>query len=368
MIYLDNAATTLPKPPEVLQAVQNAISQAGSLGRSGHGAAELASETAYACRELAASMFDTKPENVVFTFNTTHGLNIAIRSLIKRGGNVVISGFEHNAVLRPLHALDARIAVAGRKLFDPADTANSFSQAITDETDAVICTHVSNVFGYILPIEEIAEICKQRNIPLIIDAAQSAGILPLSVQKLQAAFIAMPGHKGLFGPQGTGLLLCDHAAQPILFGGTGSLSKSMEMPDFLPDRLEAGTQNIHGIAGLLEGLRFVQKQSLTTIENHEQELLSTLITLTDPDRVRLFVGPGGTQSGVISMIPRRGECEHFSSALMQAGFAVRSGFHCAPIAHESAGTFNTGTVRVSFSALTDQTDVEMLASFINNMK
>ena len=257
VIYLDNAATTLQKPRQVAQAVQRAMRSSGSAGRSSHKAARFASQIVYDCRCTAAELFDSSPEQVVLTFNATHGLNIAIKSLLKRGDKVVISGFEHNAVLRPLYAIGANVVVAGRKLFEKEETLHDFESKIDRETKAVVCTHVSNVFGYILPIEEIAEICKRRNVPLIVDAAQSAGILPISMKSLGAAYIAMPGHKGLMGPQGTGLLLCKGLPEPVLEGGTGSLSKSKDMPDFLPDRVEAGTLNAHGIAGLTEGMRFI---------------------------------------------------------------------------------------------------------------
>lgn len=197
MIYLDSAATTLQKPESVHRAVAEAMATCASLGRSGHTAARRASEVALACREAAGRLFETPPEQVVFTFNATHGLNIAIKSLVSPGDKVVISGFEHNAVVRPLHALGARITVAGRKLFDPADTLSAFDRAITPDTKAVITTHVSNVFGYILPVAGIAAICRTRGVPLIVDASQSAGALPVSLQAWDAAFIAMPGHKGL---------------------------------------------------------------------------------------------------------------------------------------------------------------------------
>ena len=191
---------------------------------------------------------------MVFTFNATHGLNIAIKTLVKPGSTVLISGYEHNAVTRPLRAIpNVTVKAAESPLFDREAALEAFRRELTPEVDAVVCTHVSNVFGFILPIESIAALCRQRGCPLVVDASQSAGCLPLSFRELGAAFIAMPGHKGLYGPQGTGLLLCGDGAEPLLEGGTGSVSLSQEMPDFLPDRLEAGTHNIAGIAGLLEG-------------------------------------------------------------------------------------------------------------------
>ena len=226
MIYLDSAATTFQKPLSVSYAMQRAMRTMSSPGRGGYAAARAAEETAFRCRSLAAELFGVpSPEQVVFTSNATHALNIAIRSLVPEGGRVAVSGYEHNAVTRPLHALGARIKVAASPLFDRAALLRAFENSISPELDAVVCTHVSNVFGFVLPIEEIAALCRAEGVPLIVDASQSAGILPFELDTLGAAFIAMPGHKGLYGPQGTGLLLCAHDAAPLLYGGTGSASR-----------------------------------------------------------------------------------------------------------------------------------------------
>ena len=369
MIYLDNAATTLQKPPGVVKAVERAFSDMGSLGRSGHKAAILASETAFQCRSVAAEIFDLPAEQVVFTFNATHGINLAIKTLVSAGDEVVISGFEHNAVLRPLHHLKASIKIAGRKLYDLDDTIRSFQREITSRTKAVICTHVSNVFGYVLPIYEIAEICRKKQVPLIVDAAQSAGILPLSFQELEAAFIAMPGHKGLMGPQGTGLLLCSRLPATIMEGGTGSVSKSFDMPDYLPDSAEAGTQNIHGIAGLLEGMKYIQKTGIECIAEYERDLVMRMCERLNACRgLQIFCGSEERQSGVISMRISGISCEAVAEKLSECDIAVRAGFHCAPLAHESAGTGDTGTIRVSVSALTKPAEIEIFSDFVNNLK
>ena len=217
-------------------------------------------------------MFDCQPEQVVFTSNCTHGLNIAIGSLASRGSRVVISGFEHNAVTRPLHKLEAKIRVAGRKLFDQADTLERFEDALKEGADFAVFTHISNVFGYILPVKEMGELCRKYRVPFILDAAQSAGTLPVKLEELGAAFIAMPGHKGLLGPQGTGLLLCAELPQPLLCGGTGSESRMQDMPDFLPDRAEAGTVNVPGIAGLEAGIRTVTELGRENLRCREAEL------------------------------------------------------------------------------------------------
>lgn len=367
MIYLDSAATTLQKPAIVSHAVRMAMQRMASPGRGGHRPAMLAAETAFACREQAAKLFGvTVPERVVFTFNATHGLNIAIKSLIKPGNTVVISGYEHNAVTRPLAALkDVRVCVAEAPLFRPDLLLNRFEELLTEEVSAVICTHVSNVFGYVLPIPEIAALCRARKTPLIVDASQSAGCLPVSLEEWGAAFVAMPGHKGLYGPQGTGLLLCsEEGVQPLLEGGTGSASARQEMPEFLPDRLEAGTHNIPGIAGLLEGLRFVEQRGTGAILEHERRLaLRAARGLERIPGVEVFAAPGLlNQAGVLSFRVSRRDCETVGEALGQAGIAVRAGLHCAPLAHKSAGTFESGTVRVSFSAFNQPGEVDHFLS------
>ena len=227
MIYLDSAATTLQKPPAVARASVRAIRSMSSPGRGGHQASRLGAETAYLCRKAAAELFDVDdPEQVVFTFNATHGLNIAIKTLVKPGMTVLISGYEHNAVTRPLHAIgNVTVKTAAAPLFQPEKMIAEFERLLTPEVDAAICTHVSNVFGYVLPVEQIAALCRRRGVPLILDASQSAGALPVSLKQTGATFIAMPGHKGLYGPQGTGLLLCAGPALPLMEGGTGSESR-----------------------------------------------------------------------------------------------------------------------------------------------
>lgn len=360
MIYFDSAATTLQKPPQVSLAVKNAMQRCASVGRGGHKAAMEAAKTVFDCRALAGELFGAEAEQVVFTMNATHGLNIAIGTLVPDFGRVVISGFEHNAVTRPLYAKNANVTVAGTHLFSREDTLAAFEDALRQRPHAAICTQVSNVFGYILPIEEIASLCRQYGVPLIIDAAQAAGTLPVSLRETGARFIAMPGHKGLYGPQGTGLLLCADGGQPLLFGGTGSNSAEQEMPDFMPDRLEAGTHNVCGIAGLAEGLRFVRARTPQKILRHEQRLLQLLVSeLRALPRLRLFTGEG--QSGVLSFTVRDTDCEEAASLLAAHGAAVRAGLHCAPLAHESAGTKESGTVRVSFSAFNSAQEVREFA-------
>ncbi len=345
MTYLDNGATSLHKPETVYRAVRCALENCANPGRGGYTAAMAAAKTVLRCREQAAELFHCQPEQVAMTSNCTHGLNIAIETLVKPGARVVISGFEHNAVTRPLHARRAQITVAGRKLFDWTDTIENFENALRKGADAAIFTHVSNVFGYILPVYEMAELCKQYKVPFIVDAAQSAGMLSVNMEKLGADFIAMPGHKGLLGPQGTGLLLCGREPALLLQGGTGSLSLQQEMPDFLPDMAEVGTLNVPGIAGLSAGLSYVKQQGPERLLAREQQEAKRCAMALQ--RAGFHVFTGENQSGTLSFLPNM-DCEEAARILGENGIAVRAGLHCAPLAHESAGTLKTGTVRISF--------------------
>lgn len=345
MIYLDNGATSFHKPPQVLQAVCRAMRTCANPGRGGYGAAMEAGRVVYQCREEAAALFDCLPEQAVFTGSCTQGLNMAIRTLVKPGTRVLISGFEHNAVTRPLHLLGADIRVAGRKLFDPDDTLEAFERGLRSGADAAVFTHVSNVFGYILPVKQLADRCREYGVPFIIDAAQSAGMLPVSLRQLGADFIAMPGHKGLLGPQGTGILLCGRIPHIFLAGGTGSESLRQEMPEYLPDRAEAGTLNVPGIGGLAAGIQYIRRQGTDAILHREQKMAQKCIRLLEERGYRVFSGE--YQSGTVSFVPK-GDCEELADRLGSFGIAVRAGLHCAPLAHESAGTLETGTVRISF--------------------
>ena len=355
MIYLDNGATSYHKPAQVYRAVTEAMRRCANPGRGGYPAAMRSGEVVFGCRTLAAQMFGCQPEQVAMTANCTHGLNIAISTLVRPGDPVVITGFEHNAVVRPLYGKNAKITVAGRRLFDWENTLEEFETALKNGAKTAVFTHVSNVFGYILPVEEMAALCRRYGVPFIIDAAQSAGALPIDLGRLGADFIAMPGHKGLLGPQGTGLLLCGRTPEPLLFGGTGSLSESRQMPDFLPDRVEAGTLNVPGIAGLTAGLQYLKKVGVDAVFTREYTQAQHCIRGLKNLGLTVFSGPH--QGSTVSFIPPE-DCEEFALKLSRKEVAVRAGLHCAPLAHESAETAKTGTVRISFGhdAASWQTD------------
>ena len=368
VIYLDNAATSLVKPAEVGREMLRAMQTCASPGRGGHRAAMRASELVFRCREKAAALFHVpEPENVVFTMNATHALNIAVNSLVSPGMRVLISGYEHNAVTRPLKKAGAEILTARSPLFDEEACLYAFGEQI-DRAGLVVCTMVSNVFGFILPIHRIAALCRDRHIPLIVDASQAAGTLDVDFGGLGAAFLAMPGHKGLFGPQGTGLLLCGESGIPLLAGGSGSDSILQEMPDYLPDRHEAGTHNVPGIAGLLAGMTYVEQRTPAAILEEERALLRCAADgLSEVKGVELFCGPQETQSGVLSFRMRGMDCDEAARRLSEQGICLRSGLHCAPLAHRSAETLETGTIRASFSPFLTREEILRFCAAVREM-
>ena len=364
MIYLDNGATSFPKPAAVVRAVGAAVAREGNPGRGGYPAAMAAAETLYRCRETAGALFGCGPEQVVLTANCTQGLNMAIRTLVSPGDRVAVSGFEHNAVTRPLRLLGAEVVPAGRKLFDWEDTLNDWDAALAKKPKAAVFTHVSNVFGYILPAAELASMCRDRGVPFIIDAAQSAGALDVSLKDLGADFIAMPGHKGLLGPMGTGLLLCGRLPKVWLAGGTGSDSIRQEMPDYLPDRAEAGTANVPGAAGLLAGMEEVRQLGMANIAAREAREAARCARGLRKLGLEVFSGPH--QAGTVSV--RAGtDCEALAEELAKRGIALRAGLHCAPLAHESAGTLDTGTLRVSYGHNANRGQTETLLRAVRSV-
>ena len=372
MIYLDSAATTFQKPRSVVDAMAEAMATMSSPGRGGYPAAMRAADAAFDCRTELAELYHLQnPEQVVFTLNATHALNIAIKSLVPPGGRAVVSGYEHNAVTRPLEALGARVSVAAAPLFRPEAVLEAFDRLVVPGVDAVICSHVSNVFGFVQPVEAIAALCRKRGVPFVIDDSQAAGVLTLDMAALGAAFIAMPGHKGLYGPQGTGVLLCgkDVPVRTLLEGGTGSLSMQQEMPDFLPDRLEAGTHNMPGIAGLLAGVRFVRQLGPENICREERLLAHQAAEgLRRVPGLTVHALPDlAAQAGVLSVIPEQMDAEALGAALAERGIAVRAGLHCAPLAHRTAGTLNTGTVRLSFSHWNTREEVDRLLEAVGEI-
>ena len=365
MIYLDSAATTFQKPAAVQRAVVRAMRTMSSPGRGGYAAAQQADELLFRCRSAAAELFSVpSSEQVVFTMNATHGLNIAIKSLVRPCGRVVVSGYEHNAVTRPLHALGAEVIVAAAPLFSPQETVEAFERALAHEPDAVICTHVSNVFGAILPIERIAQLCRGASVPLIIDASQSAGSLPIDFSALAPAFLAMPGHKGLYGPQGTGLLLCGSDALPLIEGGTGSESLRQGMPDFFFE-CHGARRDLHSCpARRASGLAFERAQRPERILHHSRALIRRAGEgLGKIPNVHGFLSlEASLQAGVLSFTVDGLSPESVAEEMAKRGIALRAGLHCAPFAHKTVGTLPDGTVRLSVSAFNRESEIDTFLS------
>jgi selenocysteine lyase/cysteine desulfurase len=300
-------------------------------------------------------------------------LNIAIKSLAGRDARVLVSGLEHNAVMRPLHALRSRnveYTVVPTELFDPAATLQNFWSAINDSTSLVVCTHVSNVFGAVMPVAELAKLCHNKGVPLVIDASQSAGVIPINMKELPGATLCMPGHKALYGPQGTGLLILSKSGKkfvPLMEGGTGSNSMQFDMPDELPDTLEAGTLNAWGAIGLIEGINFVRGKTPQKIDALERRLTRELVAMIGGNtHIKCFSHPEH-QTGVLSMTFDDYDVETVAEQLSDAGIAVRAGLQCAPMAHMTAGTMPWGTLRVSLSAFSTPGDIKTFARKINQI-
>ncbi len=371
MIYLDNAATTMKKPARVIRAVEDAMHRAGNAGRGGHGAARMADEILFELRETAAELFGCPdPEHVVLTMNATHGINIAIHDMTARGKRIVVTPYEHNAVIRPLKLHGAEIIVAEAAPFDRDCLLNAFEDHLRRGVDGAVVNHVSNVFGCRQPLEDLAALCCRYGVPLLVDASQSAGAEKLDMEALDAAYLAMPGHKGLYGPQGTGLLLVRDLTRPLMAGGTGSNSVSPWMPDFLPDRLEAGTQNLPGAAGLLEGLRFVRERGEDHIRAHETALIAeTIRGLRRIPGITVHWPEGlSPESGVLSFVSSACSPTELGEKLAERGFALRAGLHCAPLAHRTHGTLEEGTLRLSVSAFSTPGELSLFLRTLRELQ
>ncbi|MBR5868963.1 MAG: aminotransferase class V-fold PLP-dependent enzyme [Clostridia bacterium] len=363
LIYLDNAATSFPKPPAVVEAVTNALETAGSYHRGGGTTGQAAGEILYDLRRRGAAFFGAPgEEQVILTGNATGALNLAIKGMAGEGSRILISGYEHNAVTRPLHALRRRgvkTRVVTSPLFDRDFFLHSFRAALLEKTDLVVLTCVSNAYGWILPFGEAAEMCHRARVPLILDGSQAAGHIPVGLLP-GVAFLATAGHKGLFGPAGTGLLISsgEFTLPTLLEGGTGHDSRNPEMPELPPERYEAGTPNLPGAAGLAAGIGFVESVGLRKIRKHEAELRARLLEglWATPGVVTYASRYPERQTGVISFNVRGFEPEELTGRLTEVGVVLRGGLHCAPLAHDSAGN-PTGTLRLSPSVFTKEEEI-----------
>lgn len=382
MIYFDNGATTFPKPKTVVNAVNYAITKIGANpGRGGHNMAIKASEVLFECRSNAATLFDIyNSENIIITNNCTTALNTVIKGILKSGDHAVISSYEHNAVVRPLEYLKNKgveYSIAQVDYADNEKTVDNFRKAFKENTKLVICTHASNVFGIRLPIERIGALCKLNGILFCVDAAQTAGLIPISLKNSDIDYLCTAGHKGLYGPMGTGLLIINSKVIPesLIQGGTGSLSAKVNQPEILPDKFESGTHNLIGIAGLNEGIKYVMKKTPQVIFDYEIRLARNLYDrLSRLKDIELYTKKPDNNGfvPVISFNLKNMDSEKTAQILNDRfNIAVRAGLHCAPLAHKCFGTLEKGTVRVVISSFTTQSEVNYLVnsiSQINNYK
>lgn len=375
VIYLDHAATSFPKPPEVSQALLYALEQASANpGRGSHRMAVQASRELFNCRKTLSKLLDVhNPVDIAFTANTTVALNMAIQGYLKAGDHVISTMTEHNSVRRPLEALRRNIGI--EVTYIPVNAQGDINlaevnQTFTPRTRLLVCNHSSNLLGSILPVAELSSIAHDHGAKILVDIAQSAGHIPVYLAKWQIDMAAFPGHKGLLGPQGTGGLYIapDMDLYPWIYGGTGSQSEEIHQPTVRPDRYEAGTPNTPGIAGLQAGVRYVLERSIARIAEEEQKLSQMMMEmLLNIDSVHIL-GPelGKERTGIVSFIMEHKDSAEIAFRLdREFGIAVRAGMHCTPLAHMSAGTLKTGAVRASVGYQSTADDIDRLIEAIH---
>lgn len=379
MIYLDNSATTFPKPLSVINAVNESMRYySANPGRSGHSLSLKAAQHIYDCRRVVCKLFNVNDESkVIFTSGCTHSLNTVIKGILKKGDHCVISALEHNSVLRPLEKLKERgvsYTVATVYPEDDEKTIDSFRQSFTEKTKLVVCTHASNVFGIRLPVERICALCHTYGILFCLDAAQSAGVFNIDVDNQGYDFVCCAGHKGLYGPMGVGVLIINTDVLPdsLIEGGTGSESQNLSQPDFTPDRYESGTLNVPGICGLKRGIDFVLSKKIMNIANKEMAHIRMLYHhLSKNKNIKLYTNMPTLEyyAPVLSFSVAGKTSEQVASYLnSRHNIAVRAGLHCAPLAHKMMNTLDNGTVRVSVSDFTTVNDIKKLIYALNNFK
>lgn len=366
MPYFDNAATSFPKPEAVADAVYDCLKNyCANPGRSGHKLALKMDHKIYDTREALTSLIGgDDPLRMIFTFNGTDALNLAIHGFLQKGDHVVTSSVEHNSVNRPLYALknsgfiDLTIVEADK---NGCLTADDIEAAMTDRTTLVAITHMSNLTGTIMPIQEIGERIKGRA-RLLVDAAQSIGVLPIDVEKMHIDLLAFPGHKGLFAPQGTGGLYIgkDIELKEIKQGGTGSFSQDFLQPTILPDRFESGTENGPGIIGMGEGIRFINETGIDAIHEKEMRLAKRFVEgVKEITGIKLYGPLDERQGPVVPLnLPERDSAEVAYRLDQEYDICVRPGLHCAPFAHRTIGTLETGAVRFSFGYFNTEEEVD----------
>jgi len=374
VVYLDNAATSWPKPPGVLEAMTECLVKYGANpGRGSHGIALQAGRVMLEARQSLARLFRAgNPNDIVFTLNTTHALNIAIQGSLRPGDHAIATAIEHNSIRRPLEAMRRLRGV--EVTYIPTDEAgridlNDLKAAIRPNTRLVAVTHSSNLLGTVLPVGDIGVLTRRRGILLLVDAAQTAGALDIDVEAMNIDLLAFPGHKGLMGPLGTGGLYIRPgiALEPLMYGGTGSRSEEPAQPEVRPDKYEAGSPNTVGIAGLAAGVKFVLDRTVRAIAAKERALTRRLMdALRDIPGVRMLgPGPEEERTAIVSFLLEGIDPAETAFLLdREYGIAVRAGYHCTPLAHERAGTLGSGAVRASPGYFNSEKDIDALVAAV----
>lgn len=375
MIYLDNGATSFPKPLSVRQNVDISLKKfSANPGRSGHSLSLRAAKEIFECRKRLKELFNVNSEEeIIFTENCTMALNTVIFGLLSEGDHVLISSMEHNSVTRPLESLkDKGVTYSTFDYsYDDNETVDNVRNLIKPETKLVICTHASNVFGFRFPIERICALCHAYGILFCVDSAQSAGVFDIDVGTNQYDFVCMSGHKSLYGPMGTGVLILNNRnLKPLLYGGTGTESIKKSQPEGLPEKFESGTQNMNGISGLKAGVDFVKNRGIKNIYNHEYKLAKRLFNGLANNRKVITYNKSfdyGKVAPVVSFNIDGVYSEDLVAKLNKYGIMTRGGLHCSPLAHTTMNTIENGTVRVVPGAFNTINDINYLLNIIRKL-
>lgn len=375
MIYLDNGATSFPKPLSVRQNVDISLKKfSANPGRSGHSLSLRAAKEIFECRKRLKELFNVNSEEeIIFTENCTMALNTVTFGLLSEGDHVLISSMEHNSVTRPLESLkDKGVTYSTFDYsYDDNETVDNVRNLIKPETKLVICTHASNVFGFRFPIERICALCHAYGILFCVDSAQSAGVFDIDVGTNQYDFVCMSGHKSLYGPMGTGVLILNNRnLKPLLYGGTGTESVKKSQPEGLPEKFESGTQNMNGISGLKAGVDFVKNRGIKNIYNHEYKLAKRLFNGLANNRKVITYNKSfdyGKVAPVVSFNIDGVYSEDLVAKLNKYGIMTRGGLHCSPLAHTTMNTIENGTVRVVPGAFNTINDINYLLNIIRKL-
>lgn len=363
MIYFDNAATTGAKPKGVIDGVKQALERyCANPGRAGHSRSIGAAEIVYKTREKLSDFFGSDgPETVVFTQNCTHSTNCVIKGILKRGDHCIISSLEHNAVIRPLVKTGVSYSVAEVSMTDDEMTLKNFKEKIRPNTRLIFCMGASNVWGKILPIEKIGQLCREKGILFAVDGAQTAGVIPIDMQKQNIDFLCVAPHKGLYAPMGIGILIArKNLPQTIIEGGTGTNSLELFQPAGLPERLESGTVNLPGIMGVSAGIDYVKMKGMKRLYEGELELIKKLYDnlKTIPEVILYTPEPQkGHFAPLLSFNLVNKDSTKVANLLSENNVAVRGGLHCSPLAHKQMGTENMGAVRVSVASFNNEEEI-----------